>query len=64
MVPSSNNIVSHQINDTLNDIETTSIQLKNSSRYTTQLDESTDTADSAVLLVVALLIFFFFNINL
>jgi hypothetical protein len=47
MVPWSNNTMSHRINAMLSNIEPTVIQqLKNSSYYTIQMDESTDVAIS------------------
>uniref|UniRef100_A0A8C0IJU4 DUF4371 domain-containing protein n=1 Tax=Chelonoidis abingdonii TaxID=106734 RepID=A0A8C0IJU4_CHEAB len=52
MVPLSNNTLSHRINDMPNNVETTIVQrVKNSSYYAIQLDESTDVANLAILLL-------------
>jgi hypothetical protein len=48
----SNNTLSRSINDILSHVETTVVQrVKESQYYALQLDESTDVADLAILLV-------------
>uniref|UniRef100_A0A8C3HDY0 Uncharacterized protein n=1 Tax=Chrysemys picta bellii TaxID=8478 RepID=A0A8C3HDY0_CHRPI len=52
MVPLSNNTLSQRINDMSNNIETTIVhRVKNSPYYAIQLDESTDVANLAILLL-------------
>ncbi|XP_065254448.1 zinc finger BED domain-containing protein 5-like [Emys orbicularis] len=52
MVPLSNNSLSRRINDMSNNVETTIVQsVKNSPYYAIQLDESTDVANLAILLL-------------
>jgi hypothetical protein len=50
-VPFSNNTLSRRINDISSYVETTVVRVKKSQYYALQLEESTDVANLAILLV-------------
>jgi hypothetical protein len=51
IVPFSNNTLSRRINDISSYVETTVVRVKNSQYYALQVDESTDVANLAILLI-------------